>query len=262
METILEKIIAAKRQEVIRAKVEKPFACVLREAEAMAGTAPRRSLKAALRQSSTGVIAEFKRKSPSKGFIHAGAKVEEIIPGYVQAGATALSILTDENFFGGSLNDLAEARRLADIPVLRKDFIVDIYQICEAKLYGADAILLIASALSLEQTFELADSAHHIGLEVLLEIHHHGELDYCHAPADIIGVNNRNLNNFVTGVQVSFEIASKIPPQKLKISESGISSPETVKALRKAGYLGFLMGENFMKQPAPALALQQFIRAL
>ncbi|MDR1667294.1 MAG: indole-3-glycerol phosphate synthase TrpC [Bacteroidales bacterium] len=260
MENILGKIIADKRREVIRAKAEKPFGCILREAEAEA----RRplSFRAALQQSSSGIIAEFKRKSPSKGFIHADAQVRKIVPGYVQAGAAALSVLTDASYFGGSLNDLAEARQVADIPILRKDFIIDAYQICEAKLYGADAVLLIAAALSMEQTCELADFAHHLGLEVLLEIHHCGELDYCRAPVDVTGVNNRNLNTFVTDVQTSLDLASKIPAQQLKISESGISSPETVKILRQVNYVGFLMGENFMKQPDPALALQQFISAL
>jgi indole-3-glycerol phosphate synthase len=188
--------------------------------------------------------------------------VEEIVPGYVRAGAAALSVLTDANYFGGSLNDLAEARRLANIPILRKDFIIDPYQICEAKLYGADVVLLIASALSMQQTFELAEFAHHLGLETLLEIHHCGELDYARAPVDVIGVNNRNLSSFVTDVQTSLNLATKLPPQKPKISESGISSPETVKTLRQANYTGFLMGENFMKQQDPALALQQFISAL
>ncbi|MDR0815070.1 MAG: indole-3-glycerol phosphate synthase TrpC [Bacteroidales bacterium] len=259
---ILEQIIASKRQELAKAKVKKPYSVVLRDAEATNLEGQLRSFKSALQHSATGIIAEFKRKSPSKGFIHEGARVEDIVPGYEQAGATAVSILTDADYFGGSTDDLADARQLIRIPILRKDFIIDTYQICEAKLYGADVVLLIAAALSKGQAVEFTAFAHHLGLEVLLEIHHAGELDYIHAPVDVVGVNNRNLGSFVTNVQTSLDLAAKIPPEMVRISESGISSPETVKRLQQAGFNGFLMGENFMKQANPAQALEQFIGAL
>jgi indole-3-glycerol phosphate synthase len=240
----------------------KSYDDILRDAEAASSKNESRSFKAALKHSTTGIIAEFKRKSPSKGFIHEGAKVEDIVAGYEQAGATAVSVLTDAGYFGGSLDDLATARRLIHLPILRKDFIIEAYQICEAKLYGADVVLLIAAALSKGQTVELTAFAHHLGLEVLLEIHHAGELDYIHAPVDVVGVNNRDLGSFVTDVQTSLQLAEKLPPNMVRISESGISSSETVKRLQQAGFNGFLMGENFMKHPQPAVALQHFINAL
>ncbi|GHT25236.1 indole-3-glycerol phosphate synthase [Bacteroidia bacterium] len=259
---ILEQIIATKRQELLKAKSVKSYDDILRDAEAANAEGQLRSFKAALRQSATGIIAEFKRKSPSKGFIYEGARVEDIVSGYEQAGATAVSILTDTDYFGGSPEDLSAARKLIRIPILRKDFIIDTYQICEAKLYGADVVLLIAAALSKGQAIEFTAFAHHLGLEVLLEIHHAGELEYIHAPIDVVGVNNRDLGSFVTNVQTSLDLAEKIPPEMVRISESGISSPETVKRLQQAGFNGFLMGENFMKHPQPAAALQQFINAL
>jgi indole-3-glycerol phosphate synthase len=262
MANILEQIIATKRQEVVKAKAAKPYGDILREAEAINAGGQSRSFKAALQHSATGIIAEFKRKSPSKGFIHKGARVEDIVQGYEQAGATAVSVLTDAEYFGGSLEDLAAARRLIRIPILRKDFIIDTYQICEAKQHGADVILLIAAALDKEQANELAIFAHHLGLEVLLEVHHVGELEYINASVDVVGVNNRNLSSFATDIHTSLALAAKLPPEMTRISESGISSPETVKILQQAGFNGFLMGENFMKQPTPAQALRQFINEL
>ncbi|MDR1864421.1 MAG: indole-3-glycerol phosphate synthase TrpC [Bacteroidales bacterium] len=260
MSGILEKIIETKRQEIMQAKSKKPYAVLLREAEASGRIAV--SFKSALLHSDTGIIAEFKRKSPSKGFIKEDAKVENIVPQYVSSGATAISVLTDRNYFAGSPDDLIAARRLVSLPILRKDFMVDPYQICEAKLYGADAVLLIASALSRDQCRELSAFAHQVGLEVLLEIHDASELSCLHETVDVVGVNNRNLDNFVTDVRTSFRLAAQIPPEFARISESGISSPETVKSLRQAGFIGFLMGENFMKQPDPADALKQFIRSI
>ncbi|MDR3094949.1 MAG: indole-3-glycerol phosphate synthase TrpC [Bacteroidales bacterium] len=262
MNNILEQIIATKRQELVSAKKMMPYSNILRDAEEASLKNVSRSLKAALQQSATGIIAEFKRKSPSKGFIHEGARVEDIVSGYERAGATAVSILTDADYFGGSPDDLVAARKLIHIPILRKDFIIDTYQICEAKLCGADVVLLIAAALSKGQAIEFTAFAHHLGLEVLLEIHHAGELDYIHAPVDVVGINNRDLGSFVVNVQTSLELAAKIPPEMVRISESGISAPETVKSLQQAGFNGFLMGENFMKHPQPAVALQQFINAL
>ncbi|MDR1672148.1 MAG: indole-3-glycerol phosphate synthase TrpC [Bacteroidales bacterium] len=260
MESILKRIVAAKKEEMIRAKAGKPYGEILREAEGCTRTSI--SFKAALRNSTTGVIAEFKRKSPSKGFIREGARVRDIVPGYEAAGASAISVLTDSEFFGGSLDDLIETRRLVRIPVLRKDFIIDAYQVCEAKLAGADAVLLIASALTQEQCRELSSFADHLGLEVLLEIHCADELAYVHEQVDVVGVNNRNLNTFAVDIQTSLTLSAQIPDAFVKISESGISSPATVKTLQQSGFSGFLMGENFMKQPHPAEALQQFLNAL
>ncbi|WP_298062380.1 indole-3-glycerol phosphate synthase TrpC [uncultured Rikenella sp.] len=260
MNTILDRIIQTKRNEVEAAKAAKPFAALWEEAQAL--PCPARSLRQALERSETGIIAEFKRRSPSKGFIHEGATVAGIVPGYAAAGAAACSVLTDPVYFGGSADDLREARRLVDIPLLRKDFIIDEYQIAEARLWGADAILLIAAALTPAEVGRFGSFAHGLGLEVLLEIHDACELPHIGSAADVVGINNRNLATFVTDVQTSSELGPQIPDQYLRISESGIDSPETVRRLREAGFRGFLMGETFMKEPDPADALRQFILKL
>jgi indole-3-glycerol phosphate synthase len=220
------------------------------------------SLKNSLMNSKSGIIAEFKRKSPSKGWIHEEADVVEITSGYNEAGAAGISILTDSKYFGGVTEDLMAARPHINCPVLRKDFMVDVYQLYEAKAMGADVILLIAAALSVEKTRELAIKAHELGLEVLLEVHNKEELSHVNENVDIVGVNNRNLKTFEVSTDVSFELADLIPDGLVKISESGISSPETVNELRRAGYSGFLMGENFMKESDPAVALKHFIKKL
>ena len=258
---ILEKIIANKRIEIAAHKeVQSPA-----ELAKLCETARTcYSFKQALTSSEVGIIAEFKRKSPSKGFIKEGAKIEDIVPGYAQNGAATISVLTDMDFFGGELKDLQEARRLADslglkTPLLRKDFIVDEYQIMQAKVMGADVILLIAAALSVFETKTLAKAAHALGLEVLLEIHNDAELGHINEFVDVVGVNNRNLSTFVTDIQTSFDLGEKIPHGIVKISESGISEPATVRELQSAGFEGFLMGENFMKQADPAQALADFI---
>jgi indole-3-glycerol phosphate synthase len=220
------------------------------------------SLKNSLMNSTSGIISEFKRKSPSKGWIHEEADVVEITSGYDTAGATGISILTDSKYFGGVSEDLMAARPHLNCPVLRKDFMVDVYQLYEAKAMGADVILLIAAALSVEKTQVLAMKAHELGLEVLLEVHNKEELNHVNENVDIVGVNNRNLKTFEVSTDVSFELADLIPDELVKISESGISSPETVNELRKVGYKGFLMGENFMKESNPAVALKHFIEKL
>ena len=183
-------------------------------------------------------------------------------PAYEAAGASALSILTDEKYFGGSLKDIRSARPHVQLPILRKDFIIDEYQLYQARIVGADAILLIAAALKKEQCKALALKAHELELEVLLEIHNEQELEYIDENIDMVGVNNRNLGSFHTEVENSFRLAEKLPEEMLRISESGISSPETVKQLRAAGFRGFLIGENFMKTPAPGEALKEFITQL
>lgn len=220
------------------------------------------SLKDRLIASSSGIIAEFKRKSPSKGWIHEEADVVEITSGYNEAGAAGISVLTDSKYFGGVPEDLTVARPHVHCPILRKDFIIDVYQLFEAKAIGADVILLIAAALTVDDTLELARQAKALSLEVLLEIHNREELVHINDFVDMVGVNNRNLKNFEVSTDVSLELAGLIPDQFVKISESGISSPETVDVLKSAGYQGFLMGENFMKELNPAKALTSFVEKL
>ena len=211
----------------------------------------------------TGIIAEFKRKSPSKGIINNQVSVKEVTNAYAAAGAAALSVLTDSDFFGGKKADLLAARDANTIPVLRKDFIIDEYQIIEAKALGADIILLIAAILTPNEIKKLASLSKNIGLNVLLEIHSLEELERSIDPnLDVIGVNNRNLEDFSMSVETSYQLAPHIPPGFLKISESGISNPETIKHLKIAGFNGFLIGENFMKQQNPGQAMRDFVSAL
>ena len=244
--------------------------------------APRRSMKRALASSPAGIIAEFKRRSPSKGWIYKTAKADEIPAAYEAAGASAISILTDAKFFGGSLRDIRMARPLVDIPILRKDFIIDEYQLLQARIAGADAVLLIAACLTQEECADLTARAHALGLEVLLEIHSPRELAYISKDVDMVGVNNRNLGTFVTDVENSFRIAGQLrqtiadarnipdaqdssdTPRNLPllVSESGISHPETICRLRTAGFRGFLIGETFMKTPQPGDALKGFIQGI
>ncbi|WP_443777222.1 indole-3-glycerol phosphate synthase TrpC [Bacteroides clarus] len=250
--------------------------------------APRRSMKRALASSPAGIIAEFKRRSPSKGWIYETAKADEIPAAYEAAGASAISILTDAKFFGGSLRDIRTARPLVDIPILRKDFIIDEYQLLQARIAGADAVLLIAACLTQEECADLTARAHALGLEVLLEIHSPRELAYISKDVDMVGVNNRNLGTFVTDVENSFRIAGQLrqtiadacnisdarnipdaqgssdTPRNLPllVSESGISHPETICRLRTAGFRGFLIGETFMKTPQPGDALKGFIQGI
>lgn len=210
----------------------------------------------------SGIIAEFKRKSPSKGIINAVSKVEEVVKGYALAGASAVSVLTDFNFFGGSLDDLQKARKAIQIPILRKEFIIDEYQLIEAKAHGADAILLIAAILDKKRAGLLAKKAHDLGLQVLMEIHEESELDVLNEYLDVVGVNNRNLKTFEVNLHQSIILFEKIPKEFLKISESGISSAEDIVFLKKHGFHGFLIGENFMKTEDPAGALREFNNTL
>jgi len=258
---ILEKIITHKKREVTDRKNLYP---VKQLEQSVFFSKPLASLKQALKEKKqSGIIAEFKRQSPSKGIINAGADVLQTTKGYVSAGATALSVLTDKDFFGGSNVDLIGARSVNQCPILRKDFIVDEYQIIEAKSIGADVILLIAAGLPQEKLQELAKFAHSLGLEVLLEVHSYEELETnMSANVDMIGVNNRNLKTFEVNLGLSRELSNRIPKDFVKISESGISYPETVVELRKFGYDGFLMGENFMKHDRPELAAKDFIELL
>ncbi len=217
-------------------------------------------LKAAGR---TGIIAEFKRRSPSKGLINGEADVAQVTQAYNAAGASALSVLTDVDFFGGKTEDLLAARAANEIPVLRKDFMIDEYQILEAKAWGADVILLIAAILTPQQIRDFGLFAQNLGLNVLLEVHNQEELErsIC-SNLDAIGVNNRNLADFTVDIQTSFDLVNKIPDQFLKISESAISHPNTIKELKSAGFDGFLIGENFMKTSNPGIAIQEFVQQI
>lgn len=225
--------------------------------------APVVSLKESVsREGATGIIAEFKRKSPSKGVINASAPVKQTTQGYREAGASALSVLTDAPYFGGSSEDLMAARSVNHIPILRKDFVVDEYQIVEAKSMGADAILLIAAALPPKKIQQLAAFTHSLKLEVVLEVHSEQELEASSAAVDLIGVNNRDLKTFTTDLGISRKLAARIPKDVVKVSESGIEDPNTILELRKDGYTGFLMGQNFMQHEKPEAACRQFITAL
>lgn len=254
--TILEKIVATKRDEVESRKKQLSSGQLLEMAYA---GRKRLSMRQALESSPYGIIAEFKRKSPSKGFIHQDADVAKVVSSYAANGAAACSVLTDSLYFGGSPEDLMQARAAVDIPLLRKDFIIDPYQLSEAAAWGADVVLLIAAALTPGQCTELAGVAHELGLEVLLEVHQEDELDRICGQVDMVGINNRNLATFVTDIYASFELAKQVPATYLKISESGIHSIDTVNVLREAGFRGFLIGECFMKDTNPGDALKKFI---
>ncbi len=259
MATILDKILADKFYEVTAQKLLIPVQELERS---LAFTRTCLSMKQSLLSSDTGIIPEFKRKSPSKGWIHEDANVSEVTSGYSAAGASGISVLTDFPYFGGAVQDVIAARPLVSCPILRKDFVIDGYQLLEAKAMGADVILLIAAALNPRQTLELAKMAHKLGMEVLLEVHNKEELEHANEYVDMLGVNNRNLKTFEVNTQVSFDLAELIPDQFVKVSESGILKAKTAKELRDAGYKGFLMGETFMKEANPAEALSRFIKEL
>lgn len=256
---ILDEIIARKQIEVATAKLNVPVK------ELRAGKFYNRipfSLKQfLLNESKTGIIAEFKRQSPSKGIINAIADVAQVTTAYTTHGASCLSVLTDKYFFGGCADDLEKAR-VNNIPILRKDFMIDEYQLEEAKAMGADVILLIAACLTPQRVKELASLAKQLYLEVLLEIHTEDELDHICDDTEIIGVNNRNLKTFSVDINRSITLGEKIRIDKIKIAESGIHDVETICILRQAGFKGFLIGENFMKQPDPTIAFADFVKQL
>ena len=245
MKDILEQIIAHKREEVAALYAKKP------------------SLREALLQSDTGIIAEFKRRSPSKGWIKEDGHADIIPLSYQQNGAAALSILTDEHFFGGHDDFIRQARQSGvTLPILYKNFVIDEAQLYAAALCGASAVLLIAACLSKQACATLMNKAHELGLEVLLEMHSEAELEYAELGPDLCGINNRNLGSFVTDVDNSFRLAERLPKDAVKVSESGISNPATVRALRQAGFRGFLIGETFMKTSDPGQALADFVGKL
>lgn len=242
MQDILQQIIATKREELAAMRQKKP------------------SLRQALLDSPTGIIAEFKRRSPSKGWIKEEGRASEIPLSYQQNGAAALSILTDKQYFGGHDRFIMEARQSGvTLPVLYKNFVIDEIQLYEALLCGASAVLLIAACLTKARLKELLTKAHGLGLEVLLEMHDERELEYAELEPDLCGINNRHLGSFVTDVETSFRLAERLPKEAVKVSESGISNPHIVRELRSAGFQGFLIGETFMREPHPGLALKEFI---
>ncbi|MFC7356820.1 indole-3-glycerol phosphate synthase TrpC [Jejudonia soesokkakensis] len=258
--TILEKITIYKRKEVEARKKAFPISILekatLFERETV-------SLSLALKNASTGIIAEHKRRSPSKSVINNNVQVQEVAKGYEAASVTGMSVLTDTNFFGGSLDDLLVARNAVSFPLLRKEFIIDPYQIFEAKAYGADAILLIAACLSEKELKEFSTLAKKLQLDVLLEVHNEEELQKSlHPSVDMLGVNNRNLKTFDVSLDSSKALSEAIPSNFVKVSESGISSIEAIKELKNYGYQGFLIGENFMKTDDPGKAASAFIKKL
>lgn len=258
--TILEKIVADKHREVALKKGLIPTKqleqSVLFERETL-------SLVDRIKASTTGIIAEHKRRSPSKSVINQSLEVQTVAKGYESAGVCGMSVLTDTKYFGGSLDDLILARASCELPVLRKEFIIDPYQLIEAKAYGADVILLIAAILTTNEMAALSSMAQDLNLEVLLEVHNSEELSKSILPSvDLIGVNNRNLKTFEVSTEISKKLSEQIPEDFIKVSESGISKIETIKELKTYGYQGFLIGENFMKTDDPGKYAQHFIKAL
>jgi indole-3-glycerol phosphate synthase len=255
---ILDKIVIKKLEEIEAAK-QKVSIEDLKQSEFFSRTCY--SLSQFINDSErTGIIAEFKRQSPSKGIINSKVSVTEVTQGYAAAGASAISVLTDTSFFGGCKEDLIEARKANEVPLLRKDFMLDEYQVYEAKAWGADIILLIAAILTPEQIQYLARLAKSLTLNVLLEVHSLEELERSLCDdLDAIGVNNRNLGNFSVTLNHSYDLVNRIPDQFIKVSESGISDFRTILELKKVGFNGFLIGENFMKQENPGEAMKQFV---
>ena len=258
--SILKKIIADKQRELTARKSLIPLKQLERS---VLLERPKNSLKARLSNSVSGIIAEYKRRSPSKAVINQSLNVEEVVRGYEKAGACGISVLTDQKYFGGSIEDLLSARASCNLPLLRKEFIIDPYQITEAKAYGADVILLIAAVLSREDVKNLSVRAQQLEMEVLLEVHNKAELVKAMMPSlDMIGVNNRNLKTFEVDLQHSRELSALIPDEFVKVSESGIGNVQAVKGLQPYGYRGFLIGEKFMKTNDPGLSASEFIKKL
>ena len=256
---ILEEIIEYKRAEVNRKKIRVGLAEL--EERHLFSRAVLSLKDFLLDRSGTGIIGEFKRRSPSKGIINDKVDVIEVTSSYAENGASCLSVLTDEHYFGGSDEDLIKAR-INKIPILRKDFIIDEYQIVESRSIGADVILLIAACLRPNEVKRLASFARNLGLDVLLELHAEEELEYICDEATLIGINNRNLKTFSVDIERSLRMAEQIPSDKIKIAESGIDSVENILLFREHGFRGFLIGEYFMRQPDPTIAFAEFVKRL
>ncbi|ATA67862.1 indole-3-glycerol phosphate synthase [Capnocytophaga cynodegmi] len=253
---ILDKIIQHKKEEVSiskkRMSIQELKNSEFYERESF-------SLKQSIQQR-TGIIAEFKRKSPSKGIINNASSVQNVCLAYEKFGASGISILTDKNFFGGNSEDILQVRKSIKLPILRKDFMIDEYQFYEVKAMGADVVLLIASCLSVSQTQEFTHIAKELNLEVLLEIHNEDELKHINQNIDIVGINNRNLKDFKVDLQHSVILKNSLPKDKLSVAESGIYSEEDFKFLRNKGFDAFLMGEYFMRNQSPEKAFENFVK--
>lgn len=257
---ILDKITLDKRKEV---ELRKSLIPVSQLEHSVLFKRQTISLANKLRNSKSGIIAEHKRRSPSKSIINNGLSVQDVVKGYVDAGVCGMSVLTDGKYFGGSLDDLLTSRASCDLPLLRKEFIIDEYQILEAKAYGADVILLIAAILSRDEIKLFSEFAKSLNLDVLLEVHNEEELHKSIMPSlDMLGVNNRNLKTFDVNLETSKSLSALIPNEFVKVSESGIGNIEAIKELQPFGYQGFLIGENFMKTDNPGTSATNFIKAL
>ncbi len=256
---ILEQIILFKRKEVEKRKAERPVH--LLETSSFFNRETLSLRQSILDPQKTGIIAEFKRRSPSKGVINDEADVTEVTSKYTAGGASGLSVLTDSEFFGGSEADLQQAR-LNSIPILRKDFIIDEYQVVEARAMGADVILLIAACLSPSEVLNLASFAHNLQLEVLLELHEENEIEHMNEYTTLVGINNRSLKTFSVDMEKSISMAEKIGKAAVRVAESGISQPEDIIRFRKYGFDGFLVGERFMREKDPGLAFIEFVNRL
>ena len=256
--TILEKIIEYKKVDVIKAKTDVPISVLEKQLNFQRTCY---SLKETIK-SKNGIIAEFKRKSPSKGIINDSSLVTDVVLGYEKAGVSGISILTDTHFFGGFNKDLQSVRDEVSIPILRKDFIILEYQIIEAKAIGADVILLIAAVLDKKTIKKFTTLAHNLGLQVLLEVHTQKELEQYNSNIKLVGINNRNLKTFEVDFENSIKLSKQLPSDTLKIAESGISDYKNIIKLKQHNFDGFLIGENFMKTENPALACEQFINKL
>jgi len=259
--TILDKIIAEKRTHVARLKMNTSFKTL--EEMPLFGRDTISLESALLASDSSGIIAEYKRKSPSKGLINGVNTINEVTEGYLNAGVAAQSILTDTEFFGGLNEDLSMARTInTSTPILRKDFVVDEFQIIESKALGADVVLLIAACLTADELKHFGALASSLGLSVLYEVHNQQELDKIELADKIIGINNRNLKTFEVDLEHSMQLASQIPDSCIKVSESGISTAQTILDFKKEGFKGFLVGENFMKTNNPGMSCKSFIQQL
>lgn len=258
--TILDEIVQQKRVEIALQKQKTPVY------ELMAAEGFKRkcfSAKESIsRDGASGIIAEFKRKSPSKGIINDQVEPQDVVKAYEKADVSMVSVLTDEQFFGANPGDFAAARKVLNIPLLRKEFIVDPYQIYESKAMGADVILLIAAILTPQRCKDLAFIAKDLGMEVLLELHDESEFEHVNHFVDLVGINNRNLKDFSVDTERSIRLAKRLPEQMIRVAESGLHSPEKVKEMREKGFQAFLMGEYFMKDEFPGEKCKELIESI
>lgn len=257
LNNILQRIVAEKRKEVEIQRLEVPIYQLMESPRY--GRSCFSAREALLSDNASGIIAEFKRASPSKGIINSKADVQSVVMGYQKAGASMVSVLTDEMFFGAQRSDFEVARKNLTIPMLRKDFMIDPYQIFQSKAMGADVVLLIAAVMTPQRCNDLAFLAHDLGMEVLLELHDESELEYVNNHVDLVGINNRNLKDFSVDIQRSMNLAKQLPQHLVRVAESGLNDVLTVRQLRDSGFNAFLMGEHFMSTPCPEEACERFV---